>query len=103
RLAVSLLHRRLRASLSRSRLEHGADDRSYPHGCGHSRRRCTHPRAASAQLRQQGINVMPQELPVLNAQPATARAPANFAETLAAHGLSLRAGAVETLQVNVGK
>src|SRR5205085_5144763 len=65
--------------------------------------RCTHPRAASAQLRQQGINVMPQELPVLNAQPAAARAPANFAETLAAHGLSLRAGAVETLQVNVGK
>jgi len=31
------------------------------------------------------------------------RAPASFAEKLAEHGLALRAGRVETLQVNVGK
>ncbi|HEX8070014.1 MAG TPA: arsenosugar biosynthesis radical SAM (seleno)protein ArsS [Pyrinomonadaceae bacterium] len=43
---------------------------------------------------------MPQELPVL---PTQARAPVAFDATLAAHGLTLRAAAVETLQVNVGK
>ncbi|HEV7842221.1 MAG TPA: arsenosugar biosynthesis radical SAM (seleno)protein ArsS [Pyrinomonadaceae bacterium] len=47
---------------------------------------------------------MPQSLPVLNSQTAAARSPATFDERLAAHGLgSLRASAVETLQVNVGK
>jgi radical SAM/Cys-rich protein len=43
---------------------------------------------------------MTQTLPLL--QP-TARAPLAFDQQLAAHGLSLRAAAVETLQVNVGK
>lgn len=43
-------------------------------------------------------------LPVINAQAAFARSPARFDERVAgAGGLSLRAGAVETLQVNVGK
>ena len=48
---------------------------------------------------------MPQNLPVLNLEPAAARprSPADFDEKLAAHGLSLRARAIETLQVNVGK
>jgi radical SAM/Cys-rich protein len=47
---------------------------------------------------------MAQDLPILNAQPTALRSPADFNETLAAHGLSLRAGGViETLQVNVGK
>jgi radical SAM/Cys-rich protein len=46
---------------------------------------------------------MPQELPVLNAQPAVAPSPVSFDEKLAAHGLSLRASWPETLQVNVGK
>ena len=46
---------------------------------------------------------MPQVLPVLNYRPAAADSPANFEETLAAHGLELRASSVETLQVNVGK
>jgi len=45
---------------------------------------------------------MQQALPVINSQPA-ARAPAVFDEQLAAHGIELRAGAIETLQVNVGK
>jgi radical SAM/Cys-rich protein len=44
-----------------------------------------------------------QALPVLNSQFAATGAPANFDEKLAAHGLSLRAERVETLQVNVGK
>jgi radical SAM/Cys-rich protein len=43
---------------------------------------------------------MPPELPVL---PTQMRAPVEFDATLAAHGLTLRAAAVETLQVNVGK
>lgn len=34
---------------------------------------------------------------------ATLRAPAAFGQKLAEHGLTLRAGAVETLQINVGK
>lgn len=42
-----------------------------------------------------------RELPVVNDSPA--RAPASFAQKLAGHGQSLRAAAVETLQVNVGK
>src|SRR6266536_100219 len=46
---------------------------------------------------------MPQALPVINYRPPAAFSPANFEETLAAHGLSLRAATVETLQVNVGK
>ncbi len=46
---------------------------------------------------------MPQVLPVLNYQPAAANSPGRFAETLAAHGIELRASTVETLQVNVGK
>ncbi len=47
---------------------------------------------------------MPQTLPVINAPTGAARAPADFDEKLAAHGLLLRAAAtVETLQVNVGK
>src|SRR3954462_14301815 len=47
---------------------------------------------------------MPQALPVLNSQlAAAAHPPVNFEEKLATHGLSLRARAVETLQVNVGK
>ncbi|HEX8653391.1 MAG TPA: arsenosugar biosynthesis radical SAM (seleno)protein ArsS [Pyrinomonadaceae bacterium] len=46
---------------------------------------------------------MPQALPILDSQQAVARSPANFDERLAAHGLSLRAATVETLQVNVGK
>src|SRR5437588_13080119 len=48
------------------------------------------------------VNVMPQALPVLNPPAKTCGAPADFAETLAAHGLSLRAAQPETLQVNVG-
>jgi radical SAM/Cys-rich protein len=46
---------------------------------------------------------MAQALPVFNSPAMAARAPANFDEKLAAHGLSLRAAGVETLQVNVGK
>lgn len=46
---------------------------------------------------------MGQSLPVINAENGEARAPVGFDEKLAAHGLALRAGAVETLQVNVGK
>ncbi len=46
---------------------------------------------------------MPQALPVINYRPPAAFSPANFEETLAAHGLELRASTVETLQVNVGK
>jgi radical SAM/Cys-rich protein len=43
-------------------------------------------------------------LPVVNAETSTARAPVSFDERVARAGLSsLRAGAVETLQVNVGK
>lgn len=40
-------------------------------------------------------------LPVVEDSPP--RAPAAFGRTLAGHGLELRAGSVETLQVNVGK
>ncbi|MFL6211628.1 MAG: arsenosugar biosynthesis radical SAM (seleno)protein ArsS [Pyrinomonadaceae bacterium] len=43
---------------------------------------------------------MARELPVMTEQ---TRAPVAFDATLAAHGLSLRAATVETLQVNVGK
>ena len=42
-----------------------------------------------------------RELPVVNDSPL--RAPAAFGQKLAEHGLELRAAAVETLQVNVGK
>jgi radical SAM/Cys-rich protein len=42
-------------------------------------------------------------LPVVADRDAPARAPASFADKLAEHGLSLRAGTVEILQVNVGK
>jgi radical SAM/Cys-rich protein len=43
-------------------------------------------------------------LPVVNnAESAGARAPVSFDERVAGAGLTLRAGAVETLQVNVGK
>ena len=42
-------------------------------------------------------------LPVVNAETSAARAPADFDERVAAAGLTLRAGVVETLQVNVGK
>jgi radical SAM/Cys-rich protein len=44
---------------------------------------------------------MPQALPVLD--DSRAFAAADFGAKLAAHGLTLRAAAVETLQVNVGK
>lgn len=43
-----------------------------------------------------------QTLPVIDGD-APLRAPADFGEKLAAHGLSLRAAGVEVLQVNVGK
>jgi radical SAM/Cys-rich protein len=46
---------------------------------------------------------MSEGLPVIRPERAAARAPAGFDQTLAAHGLELRARAVETLQVNVGK
>jgi radical SAM/Cys-rich protein len=47
---------------------------------------------------------MTKALPVVSEDAATrARAAVGFDERLAAHGLSLRAGEVETLQVNVGK
>lgn len=46
---------------------------------------------------------MSQALPVINTRAGAARSPDDFDETLAAHGLSLRAARVETLQVNVGK
>lgn len=46
---------------------------------------------------------MPQALPVLHTRHAFVRSPAGFDERLAAHGLTLRAATVETLQVNVGK
>jgi radical SAM/Cys-rich protein len=42
-------------------------------------------------------------LPVFDAETVTARAPVNFDERVRGAGLTLRAGAVETLQVNVGK
>jgi len=43
------------------------------------------------------------KLPVVDDGGAPARAPAAFEAMLAGHGLELRAGAVEVLQVNVGK
>ena len=43
-----------------------------------------------------------QQLPVIDGE-APLRAPAAFDQRLAEHGLELRAGAVEVLQVNVGK
>jgi radical SAM/Cys-rich protein len=46
---------------------------------------------------------MSQALPVLNSTRPAARSPVSFDEKLAAHGFELRARAVETLQVNVGK
>ena len=46
---------------------------------------------------------MPQALPVVTPRPATVRSPADFDDKLVAHGLDLRAGSVETLQINVGK
>ncbi len=42
-------------------------------------------------------------LPVVNAETRAARAPVDFDERVAGAGLTLRAGAVEILQVNVGK
>jgi len=42
-------------------------------------------------------------LPVINAETAFARSPVSFDERVAGAGLSLCAGTVETLQVNVGK
>ncbi len=42
-------------------------------------------------------------LPILKAQSPFAQAPIEFDEKLSAHNLTLRAGVVETLQVNVGK
>jgi radical SAM/Cys-rich protein len=42
-------------------------------------------------------------LPVVNAETSAARAPVGFDARVAAAGLELHAGAVETLQVNVGK
>ncbi|HVF42689.1 MAG TPA: arsenosugar biosynthesis radical SAM (seleno)protein ArsS [Pyrinomonadaceae bacterium] len=45
---------------------------------------------------------MQKTLPVVREDPR-ARAPVAFDDKLAAHGLALRAGRVETLQVNVGK
>ena len=44
-----------------------------------------------------------QDLPVIDAPTDFARAPVLFDEKLAAHGLTLRARPVTTLQVNVGK
>jgi radical SAM/Cys-rich protein len=47
---------------------------------------------------------MPQELPVIQTPPAgSSSSYFDFDEKLAAHGMELRAAAVETLQVNVGK
>jgi radical SAM/Cys-rich protein len=46
---------------------------------------------------------MAQSLPIVNSEDAHARAPTSFEQKLAEHGLSLRAAAVETLQVNTGK
>jgi len=46
--------------------------------------------------------VIQKTLPVVR-EDSRARAPVSFDEKLAAHGLRLRAGRVETLQVNVGK
>lgn len=46
---------------------------------------------------------MPQALPVIKTGDEVVRAPVCFDEKLAAHGLSLRASTVETLQINVGK
>jgi len=47
---------------------------------------------------------MAKNLPVINDAPAVAARPIiGFDEKLAAHGMSLRAGEVQTLQVNVGK
>lgn len=46
---------------------------------------------------------MPQTLPVINSGPAAACSHTSFDEKLAAHGLTLRASTIETLQVNVGK
>ncbi len=42
-------------------------------------------------------------LPVVNTENGAARSPVGFDERVAGAGLSLRAGTVETLQVNVGK
>jgi radical SAM/Cys-rich protein len=46
---------------------------------------------------------MSQALPVLNSGTSAARASVGFDEKLSEHGMELRAGAVETLQVNVGR
>jgi len=46
---------------------------------------------------------MTQVLPLLNEADLPARSPVSFGAKLAAHGLTLRAVGVETLQVNVGK
>jgi radical SAM/Cys-rich protein len=46
---------------------------------------------------------MSKPLPVLVNQASWQRAPYDFEERLAVHGLELRAAAVETLQVNLGK
>jgi radical SAM/Cys-rich protein len=46
---------------------------------------------------------MPQALPVLGSEAARPLALTSFDEKLKAHGMELRAGAVDILQVNVGK
>jgi radical SAM/Cys-rich protein len=46
---------------------------------------------------------MSQALPVLSPTATSARSPLSFDEQLKAHGTELRAGAIETLQVNLGK
>ncbi|MBV9957129.1 MAG: arsenosugar biosynthesis radical SAM protein ArsS [Acidobacteria bacterium] len=46
---------------------------------------------------------MPQDLPIVKRPPEAARAPDDFDARLRAHGLTLRAKSVETLQINVGK
>jgi radical SAM/Cys-rich protein len=46
---------------------------------------------------------MSKSLPILETPPLVAGSAFDFEETLAAHDLELRAGAVEILQVNVGK
>jgi len=47
--------------------------------------------------------VISQALPVIQTRQRTASSPVDFDEKLAAHGLDLRATALHTLQINVGK
>ena len=60
-------------------------------------------RAASAQFRHPCGVVMSKALPIMPENGEAPRAAVDFAEKLAAHGMELRAAAVGTLQVNVGK